>query len=406
MPADFPSAAAAALSTSPERRSSVDPASNPQPPWAQRPPRSSRRHSRTVQSKQPFSTTVIRAVSSLSRQLWTVFLRLPRIQQAAIVVAAISLPIFSILFLLYSHAIFTWLGPVAKAWRGLPGGWLIIWAMAFASAFPPMIGYSTSMTLAGMVYGFPLGWPIAASATVAGSTAAFMTSRGIFSGYVQSLVGTDKRFVALSQVLRRDGLLVLTGVRFCPLPYSLSNGFLSTIPSIRPWSFALATAFVSPKLLIHVFIGSRLAKLAEEGDTMAFGDKMVNYTGMGLSAVVGGVVGLVVYRRTMARAAELACEERQQQGLPFDEDDEGGYEDSDAGSGRGRGRDGEQSGLMSVLMNPDDAEAAALMDDDDISLWGADDYELDRGPSADRRFADEEAALEGDGARASRRSQK
>ncbi|KAL8408759.1 hypothetical protein RB594_007269 [Gaeumannomyces avenae] len=405
MPADFPSAAAA-LSASPERRSSVDPTSNPPPPWAQRPPRSSRRHSRTVQSKQPFSATVIRTVSSLSRQLWTMFLRLPRIQQAAIVVAAISLPIFSVLFLLYSHAIFTWLGPVAKAWRGLPGGWLIIWAMAFASAFPPMIGYSTSMTLAGMVYGFPLGWPIAASATVAGSTAAFMTSRGIFSGYVQSLVGTDKRFVALSQVLRRDGLLVLTGVRFCPLPYSLSNGFLSTIPSIRPWSFALATAFVSPKLLIHVFIGSRLAKLAEEGDKMAFSDKMVNYTGMGLSAVVGGVVGLVVYRRTMARAAELAREERQQQGPPFDEEDEGGYEDSDAGSGHRRGRNGEQSELMSVLMNPDDAEAAALMDDDDISLWGADDYELDRGPSAESRFADEEAILEGNGFRTGRQSQR
>ncbi|KLU82059.1 hypothetical protein MAPG_01138, partial [Magnaporthiopsis poae ATCC 64411] len=317
MPADYSSAAAAAPSGSPERRSSVGPA----PPWTQRPPRLGRRHSRTVQGKQTLSATVIRTVSSLSRQLWTIFLRLPRIQQAAIVVAAISVPIFSVLFLLYSHAIFTWLGPVAKAWRDLPGGWLIIWVMAFASAFPPMIGYSTSMTLAGMVYGFPLGWPIAASATVAGSTAAFMTSRGIFSGYVQSLVGTDKRFVALSQVLRRDGLLVLTGVRFCPLPYSLSNGFLSTIPSIRPWSFALATAFVSPKLLIHVFIGSRLAKLAEEGDSMTFSDKMVNYTGMGLSAVVGGVVGLVVYRRTMTRAAELAREERQQQGLPIDGDD-------------------------------------------------------------------------------------
>lgn len=143
---------------------------------------------------------------------------------------------------------------------------------------------------------------------------------------------------------------------------------------------------------------------------MAFGDKMVNYIGMGLSAVVGGVVGLVVYRRTMTRAAELAREERQQQGLSIDGDDdggegEGGYEDSDdAGSGHGRGRD--QSGLMSTLMNPDDAEAAALMDDDDISLWGADDYELNRGPSADRRFTDEEAALEGHGATASRQPQR
>ena len=81
-----------------------------------------------------------------------------------------------------------------------------------------------------------------ATASVAGSTAAFYTSRGVFSGYVHSLVGTDKRFVALGQVLRHDGLLVLTGVRFCPLPYSLSNGFLATIPSITPWAFAVSTA--------------------------------------------------------------------------------------------------------------------------------------------------------------------
>jgi uncharacterized membrane protein YdjX (TVP38/TMEM64 family) len=59
---------------------------------------------------------------------------------------------------------------------------------------------------------------------------------------VNRLVGSDKRFVALGQVLRRDGIVVLTMIRFCPLPYSLSNGFLATIPSIDVASFALGTA--------------------------------------------------------------------------------------------------------------------------------------------------------------------
>lgn len=105
-----------------------------------------------------------------------------------------------------------------------------------------MIGYSTAISVSGFVYGFPLGYPIVATATVAGSLTAFYTSRGIFSGYVHKLVGQDHRFIALGQVLRKDGIGMLTAVRFCPLPYSLSNGFLSTIPSIKPWMFAVSTA--------------------------------------------------------------------------------------------------------------------------------------------------------------------
>jgi uncharacterized membrane protein YdjX (TVP38/TMEM64 family) len=59
---------------------------------------------------------------------------------------------------------------------------------------------------------------------------------------VHRLVGRDHRFVALGQVLRRDGLGVLAMVRFCPLPYSLSNGFLATVPSVGVGGFAAATA--------------------------------------------------------------------------------------------------------------------------------------------------------------------
>lgn len=57
------------------------------------------------------------------------------------------------------------------------------------------------------------------------------------------MVGGDRRFVALGQVLRRDGVGVLVMVRLCPLPYSLSNGFLATVSGrIGVGRFALATA--------------------------------------------------------------------------------------------------------------------------------------------------------------------
>jgi uncharacterized membrane protein YdjX (TVP38/TMEM64 family) len=194
------------------------------------------------QAEPPFHARLLHGVVNLGNQALRLFISLSPLYQLLVVVAGIVAFVLGILALVYSHKIFAWLSPIAKTWRELPAGWLLVWLLTFICAFPPMIGYSTAVTIAGFVYGFPWGWPIVATATVAGSTAAFFTSRGVFSGYVHRLVGKDHRFVALGHVLRRDGLGVLAMIRLCPLPYSLSNGFLATMPSIRPLGFAAATA--------------------------------------------------------------------------------------------------------------------------------------------------------------------
>ncbi|KAL7798072.1 hypothetical protein V8C37DRAFT_418562 [Trichoderma ceciliae] len=283
----------------------------------------------------------------------------------ALVAAAILLGwAVIILSVLYSEAFFAWLATVSKSWRQIPGGWLIAFMLIFLTSVPPIVGYSTANTVAGFVYGFPMGWPIAASACVVGSLAAFVACRTVLSRHVNKLIGNDHRFVALGQVLRRDGILYLTGIRFCPLPFSLSNGFLATIPSVSPLSFAISTALSTqphaasngppnisihtrPKLLIHIFIGSRLAIIAEEGDSMSLRDKIVNYTGMIIGGAIGAAAGIIVYRRTMARAEELAREEAT---INAAEEGAGGYEDTD-----------------DTLMDPEDA--AHVMGDDDVSLW-------------------------------------
>lgn len=244
MPADYESAARA-LSISPNPSSPENDRSDIRPPWSTS--RSSRRLSsaRFGNRKTTALSAVNRAIQSAVKtgnRLWTMYLGLSPVQRVAVAVFLLVVNVLGLLFLIYSHAIFKWLAPVSQKWRALPGGWLIIWAFTFMTAFPPMIGYSTAISVSGFVYGFPLGYPIVATATVAGSLTAFYTSRTIFSSYVHRLVGQDHRFIALGQVLRKDGIKMLTAVRFCPLPYSLSNGFLSTIPSIKPWAFAVSTA--------------------------------------------------------------------------------------------------------------------------------------------------------------------
>ena len=316
----------------------------------------SRRRASTNQQRRPLAQQIMQSSISITHKLVKLGNSMTPLQQAISGLVGLVALVLTILFLVFSHRIFAALRPVAEGWRNLPGGWVLLFFLSAITAFPPMIGYSTTVTIAGFIFGFPRGWFIIAGATVVGSTASFIASRTVLSAYVQRLVGEDRRFVALGHVLRHDGLLVLAAIRLCPLPFSLSNGFLATIPSISPGSFALATALSTPKLLIHIFIGDRLAQIAEDED-MPLGTRVVNYLSILFGLVLGITVGWLVYRRTMRRAKELAVEEATAgtDGNGALIADELAYNDVEGGVFTRRSGEGDS--------------AALIMDDDDISLW-------------------------------------
>ena len=68
--------------------------------------------------------------------------------------------VLGILFLVYNERIFGVLAPFAKKWRDITAGWLILWVLIFVVSFPPLIGYSLLLTIAGFVYGFPNGYVV------------------------------------------------------------------------------------------------------------------------------------------------------------------------------------------------------------------------------------------------------
>ena len=303
--------------------------------------------------------------------------RLTPLQRAGILLLDIFLLVATILFLVYSHQIFAWLSPVAKRWRNLPAGWLILWALTFFVAFPPMIGYSTCVTVAGFVFGMK-GWFIIASATVVGSTASFVVSRTLLRGFVGRLTEKNKRFAALSLVLKHDGLKLLIMIRLCPLPFSLSNGAISTIPTVTWVNFAIATACASPKLLLHIFVGSRLGDLAENGDKMDTKTKIVSYISIVFGIVAGILTGYFVYVRTRARARQLEAEEE---------------------AAVVHGRRSSSVGA-DYIDDPDEQEAVDILrrGEDDISLHTAADGFIDdveQGRYRDE-FTDDEDAVERD----------
>lgn len=190
-----------------------------------------------------------------------------------------------------------------------------------------------------------------------GSTVSFIVSRSFLKKFVHRLIEKDKRFAALALTLKHDGLKLLVMIRLCPLPYSLSNGAIATFPTVHWASYGLATALVSPKLMLHIFVGSQIEKIAESGGKMDAKTKALSYTSILIGIVAGIVTGWLMYKKTKQRARELEAEEREAVRRRSVEDLEREYAD-----------------------DPDALEAAEALreDEDDISLrtgWGDEDYE-------------------------------
>ncbi|KAL8878919.1 MAG: hypothetical protein Q9198_003371 [Flavoplaca austrocitrina] len=310
MPADYSSTARAlALPTSPPDSPTL---THQQPRWSRRRGSDSlsRSQSSFGQSNFGIGARAYRQADRLGREMLR---RFTPFQLALLTIAGIVVFVLSILFLVFHEKFFAWLEPTAVKWKELRGGWCILWAMTFMTAFPPLVGYSTCFTLAGFVYGLPEGWFIIASATVVGSTCSFITSRTIFSGYVHRLVAQDKRFEAFSSVLKHDGIKLLIMIRLCPLPYSISNGAISTFPTVTPRMFALATAVATPKLIIPIFIGTRMAAIARSGEKMDASSKAINWISIIGGIILGVVTGSLIYMKTAARARQLESEERSTQ---------------------------------------------------------------------------------------------
>lgn len=158
MPSDYNSTARAlALPTSPQQSPSLEQHRGPSA-W-------SRRQSSTPQSgrQSPFSRggalrdKIIDNAERIQRRVSRTIKRLTPFQRLLAGAALAVNVVLVILFLVYNERIFGWLEPYAAKWKDLRAGWLIIWAFTFIAAFPPLIGYSTCVTTAGFVYGFPVG---------------------------------------------------------------------------------------------------------------------------------------------------------------------------------------------------------------------------------------------------------
>lgn len=159
MPTEYDSTARSlALPVSPHRSSTPE----SQPPlttWTRR------RSSQSLSGRQSFHGRrgvgfvgqLIDDAEKLQRKFYRTAKKLTILQKMLATTALLCLFVVGVLFLVFNEKIFAWLEPIAQKLKKLRGGWLIIWALTFMTAFPPLVGYSICVTTAGFAYGFPEG---------------------------------------------------------------------------------------------------------------------------------------------------------------------------------------------------------------------------------------------------------
>ncbi|TDL29433.1 Golgi apparatus membrane protein TVP38 [Rickenella mellea] len=196
---------------------------------------------------------------------------------------------------------------LAQELRNYRFGWLILGTFMVITSYPPLVGYSTSVSLCGFAYGIK-GFLLAGSSAILGSAIVFITLRLMFKQKLQSWTRQNVKWQALETVIRAKGLPLIILIRLSPFPpWVYSNAMFASIEAVALWQFVIATLCTLPKLLLTVFIGSRIAQFSD-GETRGQMDpttKIINIVSIVLGISIGLGTGWLVYRLMQAQIRKL-----------------------------------------------------------------------------------------------------
>lgn len=131
----------------------------------------------------------------------------------------------------------------------------------FLTAFPPLVGYSSLVTMSGYVYGFAFGLFIAYTSALLGSITCFYLCRRWFKTQVRALMAKKQGMKSVVKAVEKRGFKLMLLIRLAPYPFNVINALLSAT-HIPLSTFTIATAISLSKLALHVYIGSTLSSLA------------------------------------------------------------------------------------------------------------------------------------------------
>ena len=225
-----------------------------------------------------------------------------KVRQVLLKVLAVVGFIAMILLVIFHLYIIHLLVYLSDQWLEFKFGQILLFALIFFVGFPPLIGFSALSMLTGMVYGFPYGWPLLASASISGSLCSFLVFRYLLHKQAVMLINHNEKFRAFSEILKEDSSLFLVILlRLCPLPYSLSNGALAAIPELPVQTYFLASLITSPKLLIHVFVGHKVKELGDESKTKS--TKVIDILSIVITGLAAFATTYIIYHKMQEKLA-------------------------------------------------------------------------------------------------------
>ncbi|KAJ9096762.1 hypothetical protein QFC21_005032 [Naganishia friedmannii] len=161
--------------------------------------------------------------------------------------------------------------------------------------------------------GYTFGlWPgalLSVAASITGAGVAFLSVRTFFLKWMQQFgSGKSDKWEAFSHVVKAKGTILIIMIRWCPFPWALGNGLFASIESVSFPSFMLANLLLQPRLLVPVFIGSRLVSLVDDGTHDKPADPLAKWINVasilvGLSVSIG--TGWFIYRATLQQMRDL-----------------------------------------------------------------------------------------------------
>ncbi|GHJ88103.1 hypothetical protein NliqN6_4505 [Naganishia liquefaciens] len=227
------------------------------------------------------------------------------------VFCALNVVLLATIIIITPHGIALYMQRFAEAIRDMHGwGAALLFLMVVLASHPPLFGFAFSMSLIGYTFGFWRGAALAVAASMTGAAVAFLSVRTFFLQWMKQFgSGKSDKWDAFSHVVKAKGTILIIMIRWCPLPWALGNGLFASIESVSFSSFMLANLLLQPRLLVPVFIGSRLVSLVnddtEDGVPVDNVAKWINMISIILGLGISLGTGWFIYHATLQQMREL-----------------------------------------------------------------------------------------------------
>jgi len=252
--------------------------------------------------------TIVNFVSTMFRGSINRFQKLKWLGKIVVITLLLSYIALAVTFFIIGpDTIFQYFFDLSQVLRRMRFGWLILGSLMVFASFPPMVGFTTLTSICGFAWGIK-GFLLAGPAALLGAALSFASMRFLFRARLAKLQQANKHWRALDQVVAAKGLPLIILIRFSPMPpWVYSNALFASIVSVKFWQFMVANLFLMPKILLTVFVASRIAALADRDQRgqMDLPTEILNYSSIAVGIVVGIGTGWVVFRLTQEKIKHL-----------------------------------------------------------------------------------------------------